>query len=227
MCNKFAQLVTRPDGTQHYLRPHYDEVDYEIARLNFLERMPTLAKKFPGYKADVIFSNGKEDVFHQGFRWGVKPHWSKELINCTRSENLFSATWKPFIMNRCIIPIECFYEWKEENGLRIPFRIRPSETTGFYLAGIFGSSKNAGEVGADHPWFSILTQEANLKMREIHNSGNNRWRQPVLMEEKNIDAWLERTELSYNSLLDLIPTYTSERIVAEREIESGSQMNLF
>lgn len=42
-------------------------------------------------------------------------------------------------------------------------------------------------------WITILTGEANDKMKTIHNSGENKHRQPITMPIQNQNHWMDPT----------------------------------
>ena len=103
---------------------------------------------------------------------------SRPLFNA-RSETL---TERPvfraaFAQRRCLVPINGFYEWRNESGVRTPVWIHRADEQPFALAGIY--NVGSGEAAA-----SVITCAPNSLMEPIHN------RMPVLLTEDQYDAWM-------------------------------------
>ncbi|MGB0496341.1 MAG: SOS response-associated peptidase [Kangiellaceae bacterium] len=110
--------------------------------------------------------------------WGIKPSWSKKLIINAQSETTaIKKTFKSaFESNRCIIPVEGWYEWRDEGGKRKQkYYFNQSENEPLYMAGIWFSENNQ---------LVTLTTRANEKCETIHK------RMPVLIKETDFSIWL-------------------------------------
>lgn len=151
------------------------------------------------------------------YNWGLIPHWVKDwtlaakLRNQTlnaRSEEVFE---KPsfrdsIVKRRCIIPVTGFFEWKHIYAItmypkgmeppkdevktvidKIPHYIHPRENPFFYLAGIYSHWTDPATKEL-HSTYSVLTGPANELMTSIHNSAK---RQPLMIDKRNIDAWID------------------------------------
>lgn len=165
-------------------------------------------------------TDGKIEI--EDARWGFHPAWSKAPIINTRSENITSSNyWKSKIQNRCLIPATFFYEWKEVEGKKFPYLIRLKDERSFVFAGLYGREKNP-KTGIEETCFSIITQDANSLMREIHNSGGNRFRQPVIVEDENLQGWLDPAGPETDVLHDMIGSYDSSEIEALRLLKTGN-----
>ncbi|WP_157356633.1 SOS response-associated peptidase family protein [Leptospira vanthielii] len=53
-------------------------------------------------------------------------------------------------------------------------------------------------------WITFLTQVDNEKMKTIHNSGNNKHRQPVVMPDHLQDSWLDPKVTNPKDITDLL-----------------------
>ena len=104
---------------------------------------------------------------------------SRPLFNA-RSETLTErpAFRAAFAQRRCLVPINGFYEWRNESGVRTPMWIHRADKRPFVLAGIYNSS--SGEAAA-----CVITCAPNLLMEAIHN------RMPVLLTDDQYDDWLD------------------------------------
>ena len=124
--------------------------------------------------------------------WGYPIHigkTEKELINI-RAESIET---KPFFKRasqqyRCIILADGFYEWKQEDGGKHPYRLtvdfRPIAFAGIYK---WQQKKLSDELLS---FFSIITVRANDFMRDIHD------RMPVILERGHEKEWLSSPESS-------------------------------
>ena len=150
-------------------------------------------KLFPYYKpllAGFVDDNKKTDTALM--HWGWLRDWDtdKRLFNSrkvsARGQLIWdSPVWGQAIRKRrCLIPINAFYEWNQNQarGKRDRYRIELHEAA-MTLGGIF-------EISADGEMFlSICTTEPNEKMSDIHH------RMPVIIKKKDAQAWLESDDL--------------------------------
>ncbi|NLY19194.1 MAG: SOS response-associated peptidase [Clostridiaceae bacterium] len=142
---------------------------------------------YPGDTVPII-TNAKGTREVHAIKWGF-PSWKgKGLIINARSETapvkpMFKA---PFQRRRCLIPAAGFYEWKKEGqGDKIK-KVKYFITYGnklFYIAGLYWFFKDKEKEGL-YPAFTILTTNANEKMRGIHD------RMPVVIDESDMEKWL-------------------------------------
>lgn len=182
MCGRFAQAI--PLGKLN-MTGLFDEADS-----HYMESFNVAPSH---YAAVVSVKEGKRVLSLK--KWGLVPSWSKDgkigsrLINA-RGETLqekpsFRTAFKK---RRCIIPVNGFYEWRTEAGLKKPFFIRMSgdgETPPMLLAGLHESwVKPDGEV---LDTFTIITTGACDKLKTIHD------RMPVIIFSENSKKWLDES----------------------------------
>ncbi len=138
------------------------------------------------------------DTEIQMFRWGLIPFWTKDVeeavtirnrtINA-RSETVFikPAFREAAKRKRCLVPATGFFDWRHDNGKKIPYFISLKEDGIFSFAGIYDSWHNP--VTDEHlHTFSILTTDANPMMRFIHNTN---FRMPVILHPDEETIWLD------------------------------------
>lgn len=118
-------------------------------------------------------------------RWGLtfreqrsKGGSSRPLFNA-RSETLTErpAFRAAFAQRRCLVPVNGFYEWRNENGVRTPLWIHRADELPFALAGIYNA-------GPDVAAACVITCAPNALMEPIHR------RMPVVLADDDYDAWL-------------------------------------
>lgn len=148
-------------------------------------------------------------------RWGLIPSWSKDASMGAKMINARSETVaeKPsfkgaFRERRCLIPADGFYEWRTEDGRKQPFRIGMKGGTPFAFAGLWESwTATATSTGINEgdtvETFTIITGEANEKLRPIHA------RMPVILPPEAFDSWFDAAN-DQETLLSLLRPYPVE-----------------
>jgi putative SOS response-associated peptidase YedK len=121
-------------------------------------------------------------------RWWLTPHWSdgpsqKFAMFNARAESIEqSRAYKgPFQYRRAIIPVNGFYEWRQEDGKKYPYFIE-SESGPLALAGVWDSWSDGTQELLS---CSIITTEASDAFRSIHS------RMPVILEWDRLEEWLD------------------------------------
>ncbi len=136
-------------------------------------------------------------------RWGLVPFWAKgevprySTINA-RLETLeraasYRAPWARG--QRCIVPVEGFYEWQITAEGKQPWFIRLLDGQPFGLAGLWDRS-----AGADAPGIqscTIITLPANPLVARIHAKG----RMPAILTAEQATVWLEASPQEAHSVL--------------------------
>ncbi|MFD1138484.1 SOS response-associated peptidase [Paenibacillus urinalis] len=167
----------------------------------------------PTQQIMAVIHDGSQRRRAGTLRWGLVPHWAKDLSIGSRMINARSETVldKPafresFLRKRCLIPADGFYEWlKEENGTKTPYRIIP-RTGLFSFAGLYDTWINP--EGQRISTCTILTTSPNTLMSRIHD------RMPVILPPGKEQLWLDRTVQQPAELLPLLCPYPEEEMEA-------------
>jgi putative SOS response-associated peptidase YedK len=121
--------------------------------------------------------------------WGLVPWWTegkpgKRLVN-VRAESITGRFRKQFERRRCLIPADGFYEWRQEDGRRVPMRLLQPEGRPFALAGIWDRWQPSEEA---EPMYTcaIVTTAATGIVRDIHD------RMPLIIDPEDRELWLDR-----------------------------------
>ncbi|PKA23712.1 DUF159 family protein [Leptospira sp. mixed culture ATI2-C-A1] len=143
-------------------------------------------------------------------QWGTKQSFANRLITTTQSEHLYSSSfWKKFSANRCLIPVTAYFEWQMQmNGKKHKFKIEFKDKKS-YFGGIWGP------LPESMTWVTILTQTANAKTAEIHNYGDNKHRQPIVIRKENQKLWLNSNVNSELEVKKLITQFKEDDITTE------------
>ena len=139
-------------------------------------------------------------------RWGLVPRWAKDpkagnrMINMRAETVREKPTWqRTLARNRCIIPIDGFYEWQDQGKGRRkqPFYITARDEQPLALAGLWSTWRDPD--GDDELWTcTILTTSANKLMRSVHH------RMPVILPPESWDAWLDPENRDVEQLAALL-----------------------
>jgi len=137
-------------------------------------------------------------------RWGLIPHWSKELPSAplfnARSESVLE---KPSfrdsaLKKRCAIPASGYFEWQTVAGSKKPLYIHPADGM-LAFAGIYSWWRDPSKDQSDPlRWqltCSILTKAASPALNEIHD------RSPILLSPENLGSWLAPDYETSNELV--------------------------
>src|SRR3954470_23121169 len=101
-----------------------------------------------------------------------------------------------FAKQRCVIPAEGFYEWRDEGGKQ-PYFFCRKDGKPLMLAGIWQEAEYKGDSRIA---FAILTDEPNELVASYHD------RMPLALADDKVVAWLNlsnESPLDENLLLDL------------------------
>ncbi|HJY47138.1 MAG TPA: SOS response-associated peptidase, partial [Stellaceae bacterium] len=117
-------------------------------------------------------------------RWGLVPFWAKDIkvgfanINA-KAEGIDTkpAFREAFVRRRCLIPFDCFYEWKKLGKEREPYAVGLADRRLMALAGLWETWRSpAGERVRS---FAIATTAANSLLAPVHD------RMPVMLAPEN------------------------------------------
>jgi putative SOS response-associated peptidase YedK len=125
------------------------------------------------------------------FRWGLVPHWAAEAKIAGRTFNARAETVAvtptfrdAFRRRRCLVPVDSFYEWKREDGVRQPYRIAGADSMPLVLAGLWAGWRDPAD-GAVRRTFTIVTTAANDAIHQLHD------RMPVILPSTAWTTWLD------------------------------------
>ena len=150
----------------------------------------------------MVLTNDQPNAL-QALRWGLIPHWSKDisygarLINARRESIATKPSFRIAIrQRRCLVFADSFYEWRRSGQQKLPYRILRSNDEVLVMAGIWEIWQQDGQRVKS---FSIITTEPNAEMEGIHN------RMPVLLlDHDSQQRWLD--DLPLEDTLELLQT---------------------
>ncbi|MEI8271512.1 MAG: SOS response-associated peptidase [Paludibacter sp.] len=174
----------------------------------------------------VIKENGIEML-----DWGLIPNWvnDTEKANDIQSKTLNAKAETIFekpsfrqniVFNRCIVPVDGFYEWREYKGTKYPYFIQPADNAGFLLGSVFDSWFDSS-TAKTHNTFSIVTTAANPLMEMIHNQKK---RMPLILSTNEAQQWLT-PDLRSEQIMQLMKPF-DERLMKAHSISRIASKSL-
>jgi putative SOS response-associated peptidase YedK len=147
-------------------------------------------------------------------RWGLVPSWSKDatigvkLINARGETVGEKASFRAaFRRRRCVVPMAGFYEWQRSASRKVPYYVHLLNAEIFGVAGLY--EYWPGKEGAEPlETFTIITTDANETVARLHD------RMPVILAERDFDAWLDPKNEKTDTLQPLLKPYPSEEMRA-------------
>ncbi|MEL0011754.1 MAG: SOS response-associated peptidase [Bacteroidota bacterium] len=142
-------------------------------------------------------------AMHWGFMgWKPKANERPFLPINTRSEQLLDKPmWRKASTQRCLVPINGFYEWAGTKGHKTPHYIHSTTDDLLVAAGLYSPLSPIPGYAS----FSILTTRPNSVMEPIHH------RMPVFLHATEWDNWLDR-KLPLNDLRYLMDPFPDDAI---------------
>ena len=104
--------------------------------------------------------------------WGLVPHWADDpsgsgLINARAETLAEKPSFRDAYENRrCLVLADGFYEWREDGGVKQPYRVCRSDDEPFAMAGLWERWEGNGEI---RETATIVTTEPNDTVRPLHD----------------------------------------------------------
>jgi putative SOS response-associated peptidase YedK len=109
----------------------------------------------PAQRVPVILDTA-EGVKAVEMRWGIPSAWSKALHINAQAENIHqTTTFKPLLGQRCLVPMDGFYEWKPDKS---PVRFVRRRRELFCVAGLWKELETGG-AGSPLPADALRARE--------------------------------------------------------------------
>ncbi len=138
------------------------------------------------------------------YRWGLVPHWSTDPKGASRMFNARAETItsspafrEAFKRRRCLVPVDSFYEWKREGGVRQPYRVVQADGRPLALAGLWAGWRDPSTETVRRT-FTIVTTTPSAAVADLHD------RMPVVLEDEAWDAWLGSGASDSGELLEML-----------------------
>jgi putative SOS response-associated peptidase YedK len=153
-------------------------------------------------------------------RWSLVPFWAKDIkvgfsnINAkAETVDTKPAFREAFTRRRCLVPFDCFYEWKKLGKERQPYAVALADRRLVALAdrrlvalaGLWETRRSpAGERVHS---FAIVTTAPNGLLAELHD------RMPVILAPETWPLWLGERSADPGQLKSLLKPYPADDMV--------------
>lgn len=162
----------------------------------------------------AVISNQEGKRKLEGYRWGLVPHWAKDIkigysmINA-RAESLSTkpAFRNLLSRNRVAILSDGFYEWKlQEDGGKQPYRFQLKSRGIYGFAGLYDEWKTPeGELLKS---CTIITTRPNDLVRDVHD------RMPVILDSDTLDKWINPDLTDREQVLSMLIPYPTDSMIS-------------
>jgi putative SOS response-associated peptidase YedK len=149
----------------------------------------------------------------EALRWGLIPSWAKDPAIGNRLANARAETVaeKPsfrsaFRKQRCLVPVNGFYEWKQDTKPKQPFYFSLKDSQPFALAALWEYWEPKEAKGENVQTFTLITTSSNEVLQPIHD------RMPVILDEKDYEAWLNPAQQDVEKLKGYLKPFASEEM---------------
>lgn len=140
--------------------------------------------------------NGDEQAESQRrlsvLRWGLVPSWADDVTMGARMINarVETVAEKPSFRRaaarrRCLVPVDGFFEWRREDGKRLPWYFTSPDESLLAFAGLWERWNPSGHRGEPLETCTILTTAAVGDIASVHH------RMPVVLDASVWDRWLD------------------------------------
>lgn len=201
MCGRFAQTAKFAKIMK----------DFDIAEINrIVEEVQAKYNCAPGQEASVITADNGFKTLDR-FGWGItrvkRDGGSLQLINI-RYET-YTARPSPRAQ-RCIIPVDGFYEWQASGRVKQPFYFHRSDDSLLALAGLYEPT----DSDSNERRFAVVTVPAIGEVARIHE------RMPFILSQEACTEWL-----AGNDIADYFELYASDPAIALVSHPVSPEMN--
>jgi putative SOS response-associated peptidase YedK len=125
-------------------------------------------------------------------RWGLIPHGCRDPeggrkpINARAESVARLPTFRAaYAKRRCIVPVDCFFEWRAVKGARAkqPFAVAMQDRMPFAIGGVWDNWRHP-QSGEWIRTVAIITVPSNELVAQIHD------RMPLILPKASCDRWL-------------------------------------
>lgn len=161
----------------------------------------------------TIYNNQDNLPALRNMYWQLIPSFSKEFVSeysmyNTRVETLFEKKYKKELITtrRCLIPVNCYYEWRKEGNKKVPYSFSLKEKEIFFLGGIYSIWKNPHNLIKKYSC-SVITTKANSYVKGVHD------RMPLIIKENMVERWLDKVLLDAKEIKKMLFCYDDNDLI--------------
>ncbi|TVR83358.1 MAG: SOS response-associated peptidase [Saprospirales bacterium] len=180
------------------LSSDYTKIEEQLGLTMDGEQIDVYNRNFPNYNGaptqlfPVLAQSYDENHLHF-MKWGLIPSWAKDhrigykTINARAETAMVKPSFRQaFTKRRCLIAVDGYYEWKNEDSAKQPYRICKEDQSVFALCGLWEKWIKPG-TNLPIETFTIITMPSRGKISSLHD------RMPLSISKEHFELWL-RTE---------------------------------
>ena len=192
----------------------------EVSERFQLRRIPTaLFEGFASYNAaptqelPVILVDDQGERVIRRLRWGLIPRWAKPgehkgpaPFNARAETLLEKAMFKNLVgKRRCLVPINGYYEWREEGGRKQPYLLTVPDEPLVALGGLWDELRDEENVDGDPAGsFTVVTTTPSDFASAFHH------RMPLVLPRDDEGEWLDPTQTDPVAVMAMAQPYPGE-----------------
>lgn len=194
MCQRFSMAAELPEVQEHF----------EIERVLFYYKNRYNIR--PTQPMSVVLQQNGERILDE-FRWGFIPYWGKDAVNADLRNVHRNPTYRKLVdKQRCIIPCNGFYYWKQEGKRAYPVRVVMKNRGMFGVAGLYEIWRDTR--GEPLRTCTLVMTEANSLIGEFES------RMPAILSKEDISRWLDEETYDLETLNPILRPYSSEEMIS-------------
>ncbi len=164
----------------------------------------------PTQLAPVIVSRDGERIMERKM-WGLLPATAKDTRSVFRykttvvkSESVLGKHNQLIRNQRCIVPVNGYYEWRKTKDGKRPFYVQLQDQPLVGLAGIYSTWTDA--TGKEQGTFAIITAEDD----------SHTGRSPIVIPAHDEEAWLDPAVTDVSSIYSMLRPLSSDMLSAHK-----------
>ena len=194
MCQRFSMAAELAEVQEHFQIErvmYYYKNRYNIS---------------PTQHTPVVLQQNGERILDE-FRWGFVPYWGKDAINADLRNVQRNPTYRRMVnKQRCIIPCNGFYYWKNEGKKSYAVRVVMKNRAMFGVAGLYEIWRDAR--GEPLRTCTLVMTEANPLIGEFES------RMPAILSPENMARWLDEGTNDLDALDPILRPHSAEEMHA-------------
>ena len=178
MCSRYEMKASPGDLAGRF---HLRDVPPDLAHpdrgapFNARGDSPARAEVRPTDPAVIVVRAEDGARLARSARFGLAVEWDRAPVINARAETLWKKpTFRPLLLNRCLIPASAYFEWRQDGRARRRNRIALEGESLMGFAGLF-----------DNDRFVIVTCAPAAALAHVHN------RMPVILSAAAEEPWLD------------------------------------
>lgn len=187
MCQRFSMAAELPEVQEHF---QVERVMYYYK--NRYNVSPTQ------YTPVILQQDGVRML--DEYRWGFIPYWGRDAVNADLRNVNRNPTYRKLVeKQRCVIPCNGFYYWRQAGKRMYPVRVVMKNRGMFGVAGLYEIWRDTR--GEPVRTFTLVMTEANPVISEFES------RMPAVLSPADVDRWLDEETNDLRSLDSVLRPY--------------------